>query len=72
MILQILLKFIPSLNQRAKTLQEMAEKSAFFFKEEVTFDEKAKAKFLNIEAKPLLEKVIAGAFSAGEFFFRRD
>ncbi|HIE43006.1 MAG TPA: glutamate--tRNA ligase [Nitrospinaceae bacterium] len=53
-------KVIPSLNQRAKTLQEMAEKSAFFFKEEVTFDEKAKAKFLNIEAKPLLKKVIAG------------
>jgi len=53
-------KVIPSLNQRAKTLVEMAEKSAFYFKKEVEFDEKAKAKFLTAEAKPLLEKTIAG------------
>jgi glutamyl-tRNA synthetase len=53
-------KVIPSLNQRAKTLQEMAEKSAFFFKKEVAFDEKAKSKFLNAAARPLLEKAIAG------------
>ena len=53
-------KVIPSLNQRAKTLMEMAEKSAFYFKKEVEFDEKAKAKFLTAEAKPLLEKTIAG------------
>ena len=53
-------KVIPSLNQRAKTLVEMAEKSAFYFKKEVEFDEKAKAKFLTAEARPLLEKVIDG------------
>ncbi|MBT5548994.1 MAG: glutamate--tRNA ligase, partial [Nitrospina sp.] len=53
-------KVIPSLNQRAKTLIEMAEKSAFYFKKEVEFDEKAKTKFLTAEARPLLEKVIAG------------
>ena len=64
-------KVIPSLNQRAKTLIEMAEKSAFYFKKEVEFDEKAKAKFLTPEATPLLKKAIAGlsqldSFSAEE------
>ena len=53
-------KVVPSLNQRAKTLVEMAEKSGFFFKKDVEFDEKAKTKFLTAEAKPLLEKTIAG------------
>ena len=53
-------RVIPSLNQRAKTLVEMAEKSAFYFKKEVEFDEKAKTKFLTTEARPLLEKAIAG------------
>ena len=53
-------KVIPSLNQRAKTLVEMAEKSAFYFKKGVEFDDKAKTKFLTGEARPLLEKAIAG------------
>jgi glutamyl-tRNA synthetase len=60
-------KVIPSLNQRAKTLIEMAEKSAFYFQKEVVFDEKAKTKFLTAEAKPLLEKVIAGLSSLENF-----
>ncbi len=50
---------IPSLNQRAKTLVEMAEKSAFYFKEEVEFDEAARKKFLTADAATLLEKVAA-------------
>ena len=53
-------RVIPSLNQRTKTLVEMAEKSAFYFKKEVEFDEKAKTKFLTAEGRPLLEKVIGG------------
>ena len=60
-------KVIPSLNQRAKTLAEMAEKSAFYFKKEVEFDEKAKAKFLIPEARPLLEKAIAGLSQLDNF-----
>ncbi|MBC8287137.1 MAG: glutamate--tRNA ligase [Nitrospinae bacterium] len=60
-------KVIPSLNQRAKTLVEMAEKSAFYFKKEVEFDEKAKAKFLTAEARPLLEKAIAGLSRLDDF-----
>lgn len=65
--LQGISKVIPCLNQRAKTLIEMAEKSAFFFKKEVEFDEKAKNKFLTEEAKPILEKVIAGLSALDEF-----
>lgn len=53
-------RVIPCLHQRAKTLVEMAEKSAFYFKKEVEFDEKARAKFLTDETRPLLEKAIAG------------
>jgi glutamyl-tRNA synthetase len=60
-------KVIPCLNQRAKTLVEMAEKSAFYFKKEVEFDEKAKAKFLTVEARPLLEKVVAGLSQLEKF-----
>ncbi|MBC8284863.1 MAG: glutamate--tRNA ligase [Nitrospinae bacterium] len=65
--IQEIAKVIPCLNQRAKTLIEMAEKSAFYFKKEVEFDEKARTKFLTDEAKPLLEKVIAGLSALEDF-----
>ncbi len=55
-----LVKVIPSLQQRAKTLIEMAHGAEFYLKDEVTFDEKAKAKFLTPEVKPLLDKLVAG------------
>jgi glutamyl-tRNA synthetase len=64
---QEIAKVIPCLNQRAKTLIEMAEKSAFFFKKDVEFDEKARTKFLTDDAKPLLEKVIAGFSTLDDF-----
>jgi len=64
---QEIAKVIPCLNQRAKTLVEMAEKSAFFFKKDVEFDEKARNKFLTEEARPLLEKVIAGFSTLDDF-----
>ena len=38
----------------------MAHGAEFYFREEVEFDEKAKAKFLTPEVKPLFEKLIAG------------
>lgn len=60
-------KVIPSLSQRAKTLAEMAEKSTFYFKKEVEFDEKAKAKFLIPEARPLLERAIEGLSQLNNF-----
>ena len=55
---QEIARVVPCLNERSKTLVEMAEKSAFFFKQEVEFDEKARNKFLTDEAKPLIEKII--------------
>ena len=58
---------IPCLKGRAKTLIEMAEKSAFFFKKQVDFDEKARSKFLTDEVKPLLEKVITGLSALDDF-----
>ena len=64
---QEIAKVIPCLNQRAKTLAEMAEKSAFFFKKDVEFDEKARNKFITEEARPLLEKVIAGFSLLNDF-----
>ena len=54
------IKVIPSLHQRAKTLVEMAHGAEFYLKDEVTFDEKAKAKFLKPEVKPLFETLVAG------------
>ena len=51
-------KPIPSLNQRAQTLIEMAQKSTFYFKKELIFDEKARDKFLNNDIKIHIEKLI--------------
>ena len=65
--LQEIARVIPCLNERAKTLVEMAEKSAFFFRKEVEFDEKARNKFLTEDARPILEKVIAGLSSLDDF-----
>lgn len=64
---QEIARVIPCLNERAKTLVEMAEKSAFFFKKDVEFDEKARSKFLTEDARPLLEKVIAGFSTLDDF-----
>lgn len=55
-----LIQVIPSLQQRAKTLLELAHGAEFYLKDEVTFDEKAKAKFLTPEVKPLFETLVAG------------
>ena len=64
---QEIAKVVPCLNNRAKTLVEMAEKSAFFFNKQVKFDEKAKNKFLTEESKVLLEKVVMGLTALDEF-----
>ena len=75
---QEIARVIPCLNERSKTLVEMAEKAAFFFKQQVDFDEKARDKFLTDEAKPLIRKIIAelstlGSYSADriEFLFKK-
>lgn len=58
---------IPSLRERSKTLVEMAHASAFFFKDDLEFDEKAKNKFLKPEVAPLLEIVIEELSKLNDF-----
>jgi len=73
--LEHIARVIPALNQRAKTLIDMAHGAEFYFKSvfidvpltkigftgyPLEFDEKAKTKFLTPEVKPLFEKLIAG------------
>ena len=65
--LQEIAKVVPCLNNRAKSLVEMAEKSAFFFNKKVKFDEKAKNKFLTDESKVLIEKVVTGLTALDDF-----
>ncbi|GMR04312.1 MAG: glutamate--tRNA ligase [Thermodesulfobacteriota bacterium] len=49
---------IKTLQERAKTLKEMAESSLFFFKEEISYDEKAARKFLTADRAALFEDLI--------------
>ncbi|MFQ5445074.1 MAG: glutamate--tRNA ligase, partial [Nitrospinales bacterium] len=49
---------IPSLQERSKTLVEIAQGTAFYFQETLKFDEKARTKFLKSEIKPTLEQLI--------------
>ncbi len=55
---EFLKKVVLSLRERVKTLVEMAEQSAFYFSNEITYEEKASNKFLNSEALPLFEQVL--------------
>jgi glutamyl-tRNA synthetase len=41
-----------------KTLVEMADLSEFYFREEITYDEKAAEKFLKAETVPLFKQII--------------
>ncbi len=49
---------VKTLQDRAKTLVEMAEGARFYFEAPVSYDEKAAAKFLNAEKKDVLELTI--------------
>ncbi len=48
---------VKTLQERARTLVEMAEMAAFYYAAEVTFDPEAVAKLLTAEQRPLLENV---------------
>jgi glutamyl-tRNA synthetase len=51
-------KVVLALKERSRTLVEMAQSTAYFFKEEVDLDPKAKEKFLKPSVRPLFEKLI--------------
>ena len=54
----LLRKAILSLRERVKTLAEMADVSEFYFCEEITYDEKAAATFLNQQTLSMLNQAI--------------
>jgi glutamyl-tRNA synthetase len=54
-----LLKIVLVLRDRAKTLKEMAQMSAFFFTDEIGYEEKARQKYLTPATKPVLERFLS-------------
>jgi len=51
-----LLKTLPLVRERSRTLVELAEGVDFYFIDEVVFDEKAREKFINEESLPALKE----------------
>lgn len=51
-------KVIPLLQERSKTLIEMAKGMEFYFINDIKYDEKAKEKFFTSSVKPLFERLI--------------
>ncbi len=60
-------QIVGTLKERAKTLVEMAEGAAFYFKEDITYDEKAAAKFLTADRAEIFTSLISGLEGAGDF-----
>ena len=54
-----ILKIVPLLKNRSKTLVDMAEQSRFYFEKDLTYDEKAIAKFCKPSILPLLKDLLA-------------
>ena len=54
----ILTKAIPALKTRSRTLVEMAQGAAFFFKDAIEMDASAQTKFLTPEIRPLLVELV--------------
>ena len=55
-----LLGIVMNLRERARTLKEMAEMAEFFFCEDVSYESKAREKFLNENTKVFLEEFLKG------------
>ena len=49
---------VRTLQERARTMVEMAEQAAFYFVKEVVFEEEAAAKFLTADKRPIFEALI--------------
>ena len=54
---QWLSKAIKTLQERAKTLVELANSFRYYIAEDIEYNEKAKAKFLNEKSLPYLEEL---------------
>jgi glutamyl-tRNA synthetase len=60
-------KAIDTLKERSKTLMELAKSLRYYIAEEIEYDEKAKAKFLNEKNRDLLIELREGLTSVPEF-----
>ena len=65
------IKAVASERERGKTLDELSEISAFYFHDEITYDEKSKEKWLNDDGKKTLS-LIAGRLSQIVDFSEHD
>ena len=63
---QWLSKAIKTLQERAKTLVELANSLRYYIAEDIQYDEKAKAKFLNEKSLPYLQE-LTEAIEPGDF-----
>ena len=64
---QWLSKAIKTLQERSKTLVELANSLRYYIAEDVQYDEKAKAKFLNEKSMPYLKELKEGMESISDF-----
>ena len=60
-------KAIDTLKERSKTLIELAKSLRYYIAEEVEYDEKARAKFLNEKSRDMLVELKDGLNSIGDF-----
>ncbi|MBN1958870.1 MAG: glutamate--tRNA ligase [Desulfuromonadales bacterium] len=58
---------VKSLQERAATLVEMAEGAAFYYVDQVDYDDKARAKFLSTEQQNLFEKIRSALNECSDF-----
>lgn len=63
----IAIKAVKSERERGKTFDELAEISAFYFKDEITFDDKTKEKWLNDEGKKTLSLIAERLATISDF-----
>ncbi|MEA3464799.1 MAG: glutamate--tRNA ligase [Thermodesulfobacteriota bacterium] len=54
-----IVEVVKTLQDRSKTMLDMAEKAAFYFADELDYDEKAKNKFITAEQKTAFEVLLA-------------
>lgn len=64
-----LCRVIETLRLRSKTLQEMADKADFYYADDITFNEKAAAKFLKKDNLAMLEQLLAALSPIEEIDF---
>jgi len=55
-----LVSVVKNLKERSKTLKEMALMARFFFTDDFEYDEKAREKFLTVDALPILDSFLSG------------